>query len=86
MIALPRLRGRRIAGLPCDDDGFIPIDEHARVAGVPGVYAAGDITAGPIKQGGLAAQQADAAAEAIAAEAGAELTPAPTAPSSAGCC
>ena len=46
------------------------------------VFAAGDATAGAIKQGGLAAQQADAAAEAIAAEAGAHLTPRPA----AACC
>ena len=43
----------------------------------PDVFAAGDATAGPIKQGGLATQQADAAAEAIAAEAGAPVTPRP---------
>ena len=80
VIALPRLRGRTIAGLPADDDGFIPIDEHARIPGVLDVYAAGDIIAGPVKQGGLAAQQADAAAEAIAAEAGAPVEPRPYRP------
>jgi sulfide:quinone oxidoreductase len=80
VIALPRLGGRGLAGLPADAEGFIPIDDHARVVGVPDVYAAGDITAGPIKQGGLASQQADAAAEAIAAEAGAPLDPRPYRP------
>jgi sulfide:quinone oxidoreductase len=80
VIALPRLRGRRIEGLPADAEGFIAIDEHARVTGVPDVYAAGDVTAGPIKQGGLAAQQADAATEAIAAEAGVDLEPRPYRP------
>src|SRR3954469_19274670 len=54
-IALPPLRGRRVEGLPADEDGFVAIDEHARVAGLAGVFAAGDVTAGPIKQGGLAA-------------------------------
>jgi sulfide:quinone oxidoreductase len=44
------------------------------------VFAAGDATSFPVKQGGLAAQQADAAAEAIAALAGAELTPQPFRP------
>ena len=44
--------------------------------GVPDVFAAGDATAEPVKQGGLATQQADAAAEAIAAEAGAADRPA----------
>ena len=43
--------------------------------GVPDVYAAGDITAFPIKQGGIACQQADAAAEHIAARAGAAGRP-----------
>jgi sulfide:quinone oxidoreductase len=80
VIALPRLRGRRLAGLPADEDGFIPIDEHARVLGVADVYAAGDSTIGPVKQGGLAAQQADAAAEAIAAETGAPIAPRPYRP------
>ena len=80
VIALPRLRGRDIAGLPNDADGFLTIDRHARVTGVADVFAAGDATAEPIKQGGLAAQQADAAAEAIAAEAGAALDPRPYRP------
>ena len=48
--------------------------------GLRDVYAAGDLTAFPIKQGGLAAQQADAAAEAIAAHAGAPLDPRPFSP------
>jgi sulfide:quinone oxidoreductase len=75
VIALPRLQARPIEGLP---DGFLEIDEHARVAG--NVFAAGDITAGPVKQGGLATQQADAAAEQIAFEAGAGNTPRPYRP------
>jgi sulfide:quinone oxidoreductase len=55
-------------------------DDHGRVTGVPDVYAAGDITAFPIKQGGLACQQADAAADHIAARAGANLDPQPFTP------
>lgn len=39
------------------------------------MWAAGDAIAFPVKQGGLASQQADAAAESIAAEAGAQLEP-----------
>jgi len=77
VISLPRMRGRFIEGLPCDEHGFIPTDANARVAGAEHVFAAGDATTEPIKQGGLAAQQADAAAEAIAAEAGALLIPRP---------
>jgi sulfide:quinone oxidoreductase len=77
VISLPRLQGPFIEGLPSDARGFIAINANARVAGVPHVFAAGDATDEPIKQGGLAAQQADAAAEAIAAEAGAVLIPRP---------
>jgi sulfide:quinone oxidoreductase len=44
------------------------------------VFAAGDATAFPIKQGGLAAQQADAVAEAIAASVGADIDPQPFRP------
>jgi sulfide:quinone oxidoreductase len=75
--ALPVIEGPRLPGLPCDERGFIPIDEHARVAGVDGVYAAGDGTTFPIKQGGLGTQQADAAAEHIAARLGAPIDPKP---------
>jgi sulfide:quinone oxidoreductase len=77
VISLARLRGPAIEGLPADPDGFIPIDAHARVIGAPDVFAAGDATVSRIKQGGLATQQADAAAEAIAAEAGAPVVPRP---------
>ena len=71
MIALPGLAGPFIPGLPHDARGFIPTDADARVAGCADVYAAGDATTFPLRQGGLAAQQADAAAEAIAARLGA---------------
>ena len=62
---------------PRTQHGFIAIDEHARVRRRRDVFAAGDATAGEIKQGGLATQQADAAAEAIAAESGAPVVPRP---------
>jgi sulfide:quinone oxidoreductase len=75
--ALPVIDGPRLPGLPCDERGFIPIDEHARVAGLEEVYAAGDGTTFPIKQGGLGTQQADAAAEHIAARLGAPIDPKP---------
>ena len=47
------------------------MDAHGRVAGVGGVWAAGDGIDFPVKFGGLAAEQADAAAADIAADAGA---------------
>jgi sulfide:quinone oxidoreductase len=75
--ALPVIEGPRLAGLPWDEHGFIPIDQHARVRGVDDVYAAGDGTAFPIKQGGLGTQQADAAAEHIASRLGSPIEPTP---------
>jgi sulfide:quinone oxidoreductase len=77
VVSLPRLEGRRIDGLPHDANGFLPVDEHCRVAGVERISAAGDVTSFPVKQGGIATQEADAAAEAIAAAAGCEVEPAP---------
>jgi sulfide:quinone oxidoreductase len=79
-VALPELVGPRISGLPHDDGGFIPVDEHGHVVGCMDVFAAGDATAFPIKHGGLAAQQADAVAEAIAAQVGAVGMPEPFRP------
>lgn len=73
VVALPRLEGQRILGIPQDSDGFIPTDLSGRVSGLTNVYAAGDITQFPIKQGGIAAQQADNVAEVIAAQAGAAV-------------
>jgi sulfide:quinone oxidoreductase len=80
VVALPRLVGPGFPGLPSDEDGFILTDDHGKVDGLEDVYAAGDVVAFPIKQGGIAAQQADAVAEAIAARAGADLDPQPFRP------
>jgi sulfide:quinone oxidoreductase len=80
VITLPVLEGPRLPGLPHDQHGFIPVDKFGQVGDREHVYAAGDVTAFPLKQGGLAAQQADAAAESIAAVAGAVITPTPFRP------
>jgi sulfide:quinone oxidoreductase len=80
VVALPRLRGPRIDGLPQTVEGFLPVDAHGQVHGLADVFAAGDITSFPVKQGGIATQQADAAAEMIAANAGADLAPQPFRP------
>ncbi|MGI8562353.1 MAG: NAD(P)/FAD-dependent oxidoreductase [Candidatus Dormibacter sp.] len=80
VVTEPRLVGPRLRGIACDQDGFIPTDAHGRLAGLDGVFAAGDATSFPIKQGGLAAQQADAVAEAIAASVGADIDPQPFRP------
>jgi len=80
VLALPRLQGQPIHGVPQTVEGFVPVDQHGRVIGMDEVFAAGDITTFPVKQGGIAAQQALAAAEAIAALAGVELAPRPFEP------
>jgi sulfide:quinone oxidoreductase len=80
VVALPRLTGPAIAGLPHDAGGFITVDAHGAVRGLASVFAAGDATAFPLKQGGLAAQQADAVAEAIAERLGAPVVAQPFRP------
>ena len=80
VVALPRLRGSRIDGIAQTSECFVPVDDHCGVIGAPNVFAAGDITAFPVKQGGIAAQQAVTAAEAIAVLAGAALVPSPFRP------
>jgi sulfide:quinone oxidoreductase len=75
VVALAKLEGPRLPGLPADDLGFIQIDDYARVIGLDNVYAACDAVSFPIKQGGISTQQADAAVETIAARLGAGATP-----------
>jgi sulfide:quinone oxidoreductase len=80
VVALPRLRGRAPDGVAQNEDGFIPVDSHGLVQGTASIYAAGDVTEGSIKQGGIATQQADAVATAIAARFGAPVKPKPFRP------
>ncbi len=80
VIGMPRMEGRRIAGVPHDLAGFVPVDDHCQVRGTPDVYAAGDVTTFPVKQGGLATQQADVAAAAIAAGLGCDVPAEPLDP------
>ena len=80
VVTLARLVGSPPSGLPTDADGFVPIDEHGAVVGLRDVYAVGDVTSFPVKQGSIAAHQADAAAAAIAARLGAAVQPAPFEP------
>ena len=80
VVALPGLSGPAVAGLPHDGAGFVPTDVEGRITGTTDVYAAGDATRFRPKQGGLAAQQADAVAAAIAIDAGADVEPMPFRP------
>ncbi len=77
VISIPDIEGRHIGGISTDPDGFVAVDEFSRVTGMDHVYAAGDVTTFPVKQGGIATQQADCAAETIAADVGVDLAPRP---------
>jgi len=65
-LSLPHLVGRRIPGLPQDRNGFLHVDAHGHVGDANDVFAAGDITDFPVKQGSIAAQQADAVVSELA--------------------
>ena len=80
VIALPRLFAPEIEGLPSDADGFLPVDDFGRVPGAGPVYGAGDATSSSLKQGGVAAQQAETAALAIIAALGLGPQPPPFRP------
>ena len=70
VVAAPRLRGPGITGLPADRRGFTTTDALGSVVGLPDLYAVGDMTSFPVKQGGLAAQQADVVAQRLAVDRG----------------
>jgi sulfide:quinone oxidoreductase len=81
VVAMPELRATSVPGIPRSaEGGFLSVDLHGAVEGADRVYAAGDITSFPVKFGAMAALQADAAAEAIAALAGARIEPRPVQP------
>ena len=80
VIALPELSGPALRGVPTSEHGFFRTSPHSELLELERVYAAGDCVEFPIKHGGLASQMADAAAESIAALAGAPVEPQPFAP------
>jgi sulfide:quinone oxidoreductase len=87
ILALPELFGPFTPGVPKWTLGsFISVDDHGQVQSIEAipsldrVFAAGDATDFVVKHGGIAAQQADAAAESIAALAGAPVEPTPFRP------
>jgi sulfide:quinone oxidoreductase len=77
VVALPELYGPSLRGIPLGEHGFIRVNLHGQLPDVGPIYAAGDAVEFPIKHGGIASQQADVAAESIAALAGASITPRP---------
>ncbi len=81
VVALPAFYGPSTPGVrKSARGGFITVDPLCRVRGLLGVYAAGDATDFAVKSGAVAGQQADTAAQAIAAAAGAGVTADPFAP------
>ncbi len=81
VVTLPLMSGPGLAGVTATQpDGFIPVDEYGRVEGLADVYAAGDAVDFPVKQGGLAAQQADTVAAHVAARHGARVDSPPFRP------
>jgi hypothetical protein len=77
VLRLPAVHGPAVPGVAHDEHGFLMVDGHARSAHDPRVYAAGDATALSLKHSTLSSDQATAAAEALAAEAGADVEPTP---------
>ena len=73
VIALPVQRGPSLEGLPTDAQGFVRTASDGSVPGAADVWAAGDASSFPVKQGGIACQQADSVAAAIAQRLGIEV-------------
>jgi len=70
IVSLPRLSGPRLAGVPCDANGFVLVESDGAIPGCGPAFAVGDGAAHAQKQGGLAAQQADRAARCLLRQAG----------------
>ena len=79
-LAVPRIVGPALDGLPLDEEGFILAGDDALVQGCERTWAAGDGVESPVKFGGLATHQARRAAAAIARLAGVEDAPDPGEP------
>jgi sulfide:quinone oxidoreductase len=80
VIALPVERGPFLDGVPSDSQGFARIGADGAVPGAPDVWAVGDGSSCPVKQGGIACQQADSVASAIVRRLGMEVEEVPFEP------
>jgi sulfide:quinone oxidoreductase len=81
VVSVPLVRGPQMAGVPATGlYGLIPVDDRGHVSGLPDAYAIGDATDYPVKQAAIACQQADTAAESVAARCGLDIVPAPFRP------
>ncbi len=70
VLAIPRIVGPALDGLPCNEEGFVLTGDDGLVAGAERTWAAGDGIASPVKFGGLATHQARVAAAGVARAAG----------------
>jgi sulfide:quinone oxidoreductase len=70
VVALPVTEGPALSGLPSDEHGFVICAEEGTVEGAPGIHVIGDAGAFPVKRGGIACQQADSVASAVARDLG----------------
>lgn len=77
VISLPTIRGPQVRGLPRTPTGFVDADIDGRVRGETRVFVAGDAGPFPVKQAGLACQQADRVAAAICTDLGLATPPLP---------
>ena len=80
VVGAPERTAATLAGLPTERRGFVPTDEFGRVDGRDDLYVVGEASAEHLGHGGIAAQQADAAASAIAASIDPALAPRPFRP------
>jgi len=81
IVTLPSITGPAVTGVPAGSRWFVPINERCVVPSTDGrVFAAGDTTDFPVRQGGIGAQQADTAAAGIAHLAGVADRPPPLHP------
>ena len=67
VLSVPAAAGAHVGGVPRTSSGLIPVTASSRVQGAERVWAAGDCTPFALKHALLAARQADAALEQIAA-------------------
>ncbi|MGI9658957.1 MAG: NAD(P)/FAD-dependent oxidoreductase [Gaiellaceae bacterium] len=75
VVMVPRLVGPSLAGLPSAEDGFVAADPEGRVFGTDDVFVIGDAAPFPVKQGGIATQQADVVASHVARLSGVDVEP-----------
>lgn len=80
VIAVPRLIGPDVNGLPTDEHGFVLVGDGQQITDCPSAWAAGDGTAEPTKYGGLATHQARRALMGIARRVGGSIPSEPAVP------